>query len=730
MESLPDEHARPERRQGGWSFALGRAARLSPLTLFAMLAGIWLGGFALRHVQPRFTSSALVVIDPKRPGSFGADTEFANVYIDTAKVASVETVMVSSGLLQRVVESLHLDDDPAFSAQSHSFLETHAPFLLPRQQGVPPDGRALRKARAVERLRLMITTARVSATYIIRLDVTTADAALSQRLAQAVADAYVNDLADTKLQAARRDYAWVSDQVREQREALIRSEVDVEAIRKRYGLIGAEGSNDGSIDRDSVKQVNEELAKAEGDLAAAAARYEQMRTGAPNHARGDAVPDIAGSPAVEALRLQQAEAARKLAELSSHYGPAHPARKQAERELQTLEQQLSAEVARAVASVATDYRTAMAHRDNLARNVAKLMGRINATSSGEGRVELREATRVAEADRIAYEASLTRLRDLEQQQTRLDVEARILSAAELPEHPSSPKPAIFLGGGGALGLLLGTACVGLSCLRRSRVADAASAERDLLLPVLAMIPNLHKPCGAGGERVTIPDYLAARPFSPFADSLRLLRLRLKHASAGESKIVQVTSSVSGEGKSTVASCLAISAASAGLHTILVDLDMHQPTLGRIMAPGQCQGQGQAQGITDVLAGSARAEAVVRTHPSLPMKIFHAGTFRSLDPKLLEGSSLRDLIDLFRRECDLVIIDTPPVLAISDPLFISDLADAVIMVVAWNATPQSMVDNAIAALRSANAQVAGIVLNRVEPSGMSGYYDPHYGYEAA
>lgn len=702
----------------GLVFVPRRLLRASPIILICAAAGLLLGSVLLRHATPRFTSSALIVVDPKPQGAFGAGAEFTNVYIDAAKVASVETVLTSTDLLQSVVAKLHLADDPGFGDARPSGLARFLPFLVQSQKATGPDTPELRRTRAVETLRRMITAARVGATYIIKVDVSAPSASLAQQAAQTLADTYVANVTDAKVQAARRDVLWLADRLREQRDALVRNDAAVQAIKKKFGVMSSDDSTDISIDRQSVKQSDEDLVKAQGDVAAAQARLAQAQSIIQSHGNLESLPDIADSPLIASLRKDDSDAARRMTDALTRYGTGHPLYRQAQHDRQAIQAELSQEVSRVLESLKNQVQTAAAHRDNLARNVGRLMGTINATSTAEGRVELRQAERLAEANRVSYDASLARLRDVEQQQTRIDPEVHVLSGADLPEFPSAPKPAIFLGAGTVLGLLIGTCIAGLLSFQRSRVEDPTAVESDFVLPVLASLPDVRR-SRAYRRGMTIPEYLLLNPFSQFADSLRLLRLHLRSVVAGKAQVIQVTSAIPGEGKSTVASSLAMSAATAGISTILLDLDLHQSTVGQML------GHAHGRGLIDVLSGGAEIDAVIQTHARLPIRIINAGSLASLHPGMIEGKPLRDLIARLHQECDLVVIDSPPVLALSDPLYISALVDSTILVVGWRSTPQVFVDNAVSALRSAHAPLAGIVLNRVDPSRIGGYNAQRY-----
>ncbi len=702
---------------------LRRVWRGMPILVVCLVMGIVAGAVLLRVLQPTYTSSVSILIDPKRPGSYGADAQFASIYVDTSKIASVEVLLLSSGLLERVVKSQHLENDPDFGDPATSMTDRLLPFLSPHKPA-PRNTPEARVARAVERLRRIIRTERLGNTYVIKVDVRASDADGAQRIARSLADAYLAEQTETKFDAARRDGAWLTDRLADQRKQLITSEVAVETLRKKFGVVGGDNGLDSSTDRASVAQINDELVKAEAEVAAAQARFEQGQRVLRDGGNIEGLPDIAASHVIQDLRKQQAETAERVAELSVRYGTDYPTLKQALSNNKAVERQVQLEISRVIASLSNDYQTALAHRDALAAQLAKMMGVVNTAANAEGRVELREAERLAEANRIAYEASLNKLREVQQQETRQDAEARVISGPDLPEKPSFPKPVMLLPAGAAFGLLVGLGLVLVLPITRDQVEDAGMAERDLLLPVLAMTPFVRQTNLLGaGRPMTIPEYLSANPFSGFAESLRLLRLRLRAHKRDGGQVVQVTSAIPGEGKSTIAASLAISAAAAGARTVLVDLDLHHPAAGNLLR------HEHGEGVVDILLGHVGPEAALQTHDHLPIRIINAGSIASLRPGMIESAELRALIQGLARDFDLIVIDTPPVLAICDPLYISSLVDTTVMVVAWRSTPQECVNDALAALRAAGAPLAGILLNKVQFGRFTSYNKDRYGYAA-
>jgi capsular exopolysaccharide synthesis family protein len=664
-----------------------------------------------------------LLIDPKRPGAYGADTAFGNLYVDSTKIASVQLILLSWGMLDRVVQAEHLADDPEFGDPRPSRARQWLALLSITKPPPPLATPAAREARAVDRLSQMIRTTRVDMTYVIRVDVSAGNAAQARRLAKAVADAYLADQMETKSAAARRDSTWLSNRLQQQRSDLIASEASVEAIRQKFGLTQTDNGPGSTLDRQAVTAVNAQLVNAEADVAAGQAKYEQAQRVVRSGGSLDGLSDVAAAGVIEELRKQQADSNRRLADLSNRYTREYPERLQAEKDRDILNRQVSLEASRIVEALRDDYQTAVSRRDALKSELTRLVGAVSAVGSAQGRVQLREAERVAEANRIAYEASLGRLREVEEQETREEAEARVISEPQVPESASFPRLAIFLPAGGTLGLLTGLGLAFLVPLFRNRIVDAGRAERDLCLPVLAMAPYLSRgDLTEGYVRLTIPEYLALSPYSQFAESLRMLRLGLRNTGIDGAHVIQFTSAIPGEGKSTIAASMAVSAAAAGIRTVIVDLDFHNPAITRLFRGDD------PEGVTDVLIGNVTAGSTLQRYKTLPLQIIGAGSVDEPNPDLIESRQLRDLIQTLSKEFELVILDTPPVLAIADPILVSSMVDATVVVVAWRNTPSDTVDYAVNTLRAAHAPLAGLLLNKVNIAQTGRYGGKNYTYK--
>ena len=709
-------------------FALaGRLLRFSPLIALAGVVG-GTAGYEVAHLLPkRYTSYTSILIDPKKPDAYGAPAAFANIYVDNTKISSVELVMTSSSLLEKVVRSEHLADLPDYGDDRPSLIERlAAPLLGPRPSA--PDTPELREARALYVLSHAVRTQRQGATYVINVEVSAKTAELASRLTAAVANAYLDDQLDIKRSAAERDATWLAQRVSQLRDELTKSEHEVEAVREKYGLEETDHGPGATVERQTITDLNTQLAQAEGEVSARRARYEQALRLMKGGGDIQALPEVAASHLIQGLRQQQSDLNRVVADLSARYTQAYPALVSAQRDKRTLEAQIGAEVGRIVDGLRSDADAAVQHRDAVRAQLSQFMNVSTTASSGSGRVKLRDAQRVVDANKTVYDASLTRLKELEEQETRQEGEARIISEARAPDRPSFPRPVIFVAGGLVFGLFGGMGTVFLLPLLDRRVVNAATVEQSAELPVLARIPRVRsRDLMIEGARRSIAEYIAIRPLSRYAEAFRILRVALGMVGQREPVVVQVTSAVPEEGKSTTASSLAISAATAGIRTVLVDLDFYKPVIADLF------GLEQRDGVVDVLLGNMQAGTALQTYGQLPLRVIGAGSSLRPKPEMVESPAFMVLLAELKKNFDLIVLDSPPVLAASMSSIVARASDTTVLVTAWRSTRQEQTNQAVAVLRNAAAPIAGIVINKCESTGLAGYRhydDRYYGYAAA
>ena len=688
------------------------------MTMLGLALGIW----AQSLIKPRYTSYVEILLDPRRTDAFGAETQFGTVYVDSAKIASVVSIIESSELLGRVSKDLNLANDPEFGEAGISTLRRLLSFLPIAQQPAPPNDPRTREGRALARLAQAVRAERVGMTYVLTVSASAGRPEMAQKLAETVAEAYLDDQLTLKRAATQRDSAWLADRLKEASHQLMQSEEAVEAIRRKYGLLETDRGAGATTDRQTLTELNAQLTQARADIAASKARYEQAERIRAAGANLEALPEAVSSHGIENLRKNQTDIATRLADLSRIYSDNFPEVRRLKEQQALLQKQIDAEVGRIVEGLRAEYETAVARESGLRQQLGQISSSENSVASSDGRIQMRDAQRVVEANRALHDSLMTRLRDVQQQQTREDPEARIISRADIPDRASWPKPLLLPAGSGALFLLLGLGLTLGPTLLENRFVSVVDVERRLGLLVFGSMPLLtRRDLTSSRKRVSVADFTARKPLSRFAESLRTLRAYLRISNDGDPSVLQVTSSIPGEGKSTTAAALAISAATAGVRTVLVDVDLRSASLSAMFDLRR------KEGLVDILDLGVPYRAVIRELEDMPLAVIGAGSAFLPRPDLVNSAQFTALLRELTRNYSLVILDTPPVLPVSDALVIAKHADATILVVEWRATARKLAEQAVKVLRSINAPLVGAMLNKVDVSKIS-QYEYSYTYE--
>jgi capsular exopolysaccharide synthesis family protein len=223
----------------------------------------------------------------------------------------------------------------------------------------------------------------------------------------------------------------------------------------------------------------------------------------------------------------------------------------------------------------------------------------------------------------------------------------------------------------------------------------------------------------------VADRVVQKPLSAFSESIRSLHAGLQLSNIDRPpKVILVTSSVPNEGKTSIAVSLARLASKGGSRVILIDGDLRHPSVGRVFSPRKPEA-----GLVEVLAGKRDLASVLHRDPISPLEFVPVATPPANPADILASQAMKKLIEFLRQHYDLIVIDAAPVLPVSDTRLLSRLADKVVYVVRWDATPREAVLSGIKLLRDANADIAGTILNQADlrRHALYGYGDSTYGY---
>ena len=680
-------------------------------------------------VTPRYTATSTVLIDQHR--SSVADNSSSQppqpkFGTDDSIVDSQVLLIQSDAVLRRVVDQLNLTKDAEFGP--HPGLLDPIKALFPKRAPTPGQSpEDVAKAQTVEYLQKRLKVTREGTTYVIDIEASSESPTKAAKIANAVADSYFYQEVQSKYDTNKIAASWLNKQLDELKSRVLASDRAVSEFRATNNLTTAQGV---TINEQQLADLNNNLIDAHVKTAEARAKFEQVQKVAASHGDPGSIAQALTSDVITRLRTQYAEVAKNLADASSKFGPQHPLVVNAKAQLRETQKLINEEVKRILTSTRQAYDVSKSREDALQNSLDQLKKVSN--DSGNAQVRLRELQREADANRTLYESFLARYKETNAQESLDLPDSRVVSKADIPISPSFPKTLLIVALALVLGCGLGSVVAFAADYLDRRVKSLRQAEEVTGLPTLAAMPligtrELAQRAARGRKdlgrydpataRILLPNmqpplmrYVLDEPTSLFAESVRTVRLAIQRAARHETtKLIMVSSSIDGEGKTTLAVNLALSLAAIGARTILVDGDLRNPEMTRSLCPQA------GTGLVDVATGHTSLErAVLLDRPSgLAILPAPPGRTTVTASEFVFSDAMGVLLGHLRKHFDYVIVDAPPLVPLVDARGLAEHADRIILALRWDSTPQDVVTQAVETLAPAFDRILGTVLTRVD-----------------
>lgn len=686
---------------------------------------------ALALQPPRYTAVTEVVLESREGTDYGNLEENTNYQRNPLAPADMETqlrVLSSFELLVAVVDELGLEPEPVTARPWTGFVEDVLRRLFPTLAipsflaPEPPPSAAEKRERILREVRDNLQLTRDPLARVLTIAYT----ARSPELAAEVANAFARQFLSQLIEAQRRNLAATASVLEQQRDLLRDKAEEAERAVRQFqnerNLVDVQGESAASL---PYADLSRQLADAEADLARAEARAAQVAGASGTDLAG--IPEALSSTVLTTLQQRAAEAEARFASLSADYGPRHPLVREAERSRQEVRAAVGRELGKIARQVRGERDVARARVENLRTALARVEKDVTTTNAS--RVELQALQSQAQTARRLYETMIDRYERAYLQQFLVNPGARVISAARAPSEPDRRGRVVLLGLGAIASFGFACALAFLLELARQGYSSGAALAADTGLSVIGTLPDVP----GRNAQLEVADLRSDLSHGLFSESIRRVAFRLKPGGAAPGQVVLVTSALPDEGKSTFALCLARQLSAMRLRVLLVDADVYRRQVTARMQASP----GNTPDLHDVLTDESvtLAEAIRRDQrlgfdvlPSFPPP----ANFRMVD----HADRFGQLLDELRRRYDVVILDTPPILSLSDYAAAAPVADAVAMVVRWRRTPRRAVRAALRQIAALAGPLPMLVLNRVplrhsladetDPLGFSVYSKRYYG----
>ena len=672
---------------------------IASVTAFVFLVGL----IYLVRASPLYTAATQVLLE-QRERAPGLDAIVNDGGISDYYLENQLAILRSDSLLRRVAikELAPSTRESEAAAQSKEDQESAEAAIR--------DG--------INRLRGALGVSRGGRAQIVTIAITWEDPIRAGQLANAVADAYVVDQLDARLESAKRASGWLSDRLAELRRQLRDSEETVAKFRQEHGLTRSGPTV--ALNDQQLAELNSKLIAARTDAAEKKARVTFIAELASGKKTLDSLPDsmLSASSVMGALRGKLAEASQREADLLARYNSRHPAVVNIEAEKRDIERSIAAESQRMEQTIKSEYALAKARLDAVEQSMRQATGQ--GELDNEDAVRLRELERTAAVNKTLFEELLQKAKITDEQATFRARDVRVIMPAQaggqtFPNARRTLLMALFAG--------LGLGVAGALAIEMLKPGFTSSREVEdaLGIPVLGSVSKMNKSqLVKDGKSILLPLYQLHYPLSPFSESMRTLRSGIHMSDVDRPpKVIHVTSSRPGEGKTTIAVSLAISAAfSSGLKVALLDADLRHPTASHFFKLDQ------EKGLVDLLVGAATVDDVLRFHKDLKLTVIPAGSKTLNPPDVLGSERMKALITHLRATFDYVVLDTPPVGPVVDPVIVSNLCDKTIFIVQWASTPRELVETSVQQI-SSHKRIAGLVFNYINQNRAKKYGGEYY-----
>ena len=648
-------------------------------------------------------------------------------------------VIRSRGLAERVFDTLNLEKHPEYlpSDKPKSFLariefKKWIMSLLPddlveEDKSRAPVDEIMRKNMLVGDLMGRLDIELLRDTQIITISYDSEYPELSASVPNALAEAYINSFLEADLEKIQKATSWITGRTTELRKKFEESERQLQAFIEKENLADTEGVS--SLVTKELETLTTGLLEARRRRSEAEALYQQVRSirGSNSFEQLESLPAVLNHSLISGAHQTHGQAQRKVSELSKRYGPKHPKMIAAVTDLKSTENYLRKQNDNIVQSVAKEYEIVRAEESHLNQAVNRVKNQVLNQARDTNKISYRLAAlqREVETNRQLYEIFLTRFKETAATRDLQPVNARIIDFAIVSRVPYKPNRKRIVLIALVLSLLLG---VGLALLIEhldNTFKDSGLLEEKLRLPVLGVLPKL-KVWGSNYKamHLFIEDYK-----SGFSESIRTIRTGIMLSNIdNERKVIVVTSSIPGEGKSLVSSNLAAAVAQMK-KTLLIDADMRKPVVAESYQLGET-----AKGLSELVSMNAELSDCIHKSDIKRLDILPAGVVPPNPLELLSSNRFKLVIDELKEHYDYIIMDSPPVVAVSDPRVLASIADGVVFVVKADNTTQQLAKRGVKKLLDMGTHIIGTVLNQVSPKKKSKYgdydsnYYSYYGYK--
>lgn len=684
-----------------WS-ALGLAAAISLLTTMIVFV-----------MQPTYRSTATLMLESNKSKVVSIEEVYSSMSSNREYYQTQAEILKSGELARRIVAKMKLVDHPVMDPRKQQESGFSIKKLVPaawlggdENEQIAP---AQLEAAVIGRFKRELTIELVRNSQLIKISYESPNKEFAANAANWVADGFIEADMDARLAMTQKAGAWLTERLTGLRKKLEESERALQQFRERERIIDAKGVAQSGASK-QLEQLSEGLVSARQKRAEAEAAYQQVQSAQRSKIDIESIPAIQKSPIYISLKGAESAAESRLADAAKKYGPEHPKRQTADSELRAARENTRRQIDTITTSITKEYELARAQEAAVERALAQSKGDILGINRKE--YELGVLEREVASNKSLYEMFTSRMKETNVAGDLQSPIARVVDPAVVSGGAYSPKKARIIGIAAVVGLILGIMLALLLEYLDNTIKTAEDVDLKLRQSMLGQLPRIKGKIEAGDLQIAF-----IKDKDPgFSEEIRSIRTGVMLSSIdAPHKVLLVTSSIPGEGKTSVATNIALALGQVR-KVCLIDADMRRPTVAKVLGVAT-----SSKGLSNLVSGSDPTSECLHFNKELGIHIIPSGVVPPNPLELLSSIRFAEAMKWLEDSFDVVIIDSPPLQLVSDPLVLSQFAHSVIYVVKADSTPYQVALGGIERLREAKAHILGVIINQIDREKADRYY---------
>jgi capsular exopolysaccharide synthesis family protein len=691
--------------------------------------------------KPVYRATALLEIRKENPNILTVQELFQLENVSDNYLETQYRILRSETLARRVIDELHLDQAKEFSPPKDRWPWEKSTDAADAAQTRPTDPGA--EQAVLRGFEAHLNVEPVPRSRLVQVSFESQDPQLAAKAVNALAATYVQENLETRWEATQKASEWLSQQLQGLKVKLEKSEDELQQYAQANGLLFLEngkGETESMVD-ERLRQLQDELTKAQADRYEKESLYRLVEAG-----DYGSLPGVLDNRLTQGLTDRLADLERQKAELVPTFTDDYPKVKQIQSQIDKIEKMLSVERKRAAQRIADGYLAALRRESLVGKGFEEQRKRANQAAARS--VQYKILKREVDTNKQLYEGLLQRLKEAGVSAGLKASNIRVVDAAVPPTAPVKPRLFLNLALAFAVGMGLGVGTAFLQEHLDNTLKTPEDIERFVCVPALALIPSReslnhrgHGVYGAAQRRSLFAsgrektDDVAGGPakdwvridqdgtqYSVLSEAFRSLRTSVLLSTAGRPpRSLTFISAEAEEGKTTIASNLAISLAQLGKRVLLIDGDMRRPCVHKLFDI-----QDHSAGLVSYLTGQEEWHSLVQPTGMKDLDCLLCGPVPPNPSELLSSERMQALIREAMGEYQFVLVDAPPLLNVADGRILSTMVEGTVLVVKGGVTPRELVQRAEFYVRSVGGHLIGVVLNDVDLR-RDGYYYSYYRY---